>query len=59
MIDDIVDRILEEARSSEIKDSVVSINAVMQEITTRLMNVMDTLREVERREKDGGNKGQG
>lgn len=56
MIDDIVEMILKEARARKGKDLVGQINSVMNEATTKIMGILDNIREEERREKEDEDK---
>jgi len=52
MIDDIVRQVLNEARGRPGKDSVLKIYAVMQDIETRIIELISNIREEERRKEE-------
>ena len=56
MIDDIVELILQEARSRDRKDLISTINSVVNEVNLHLMIVFEIIKEDERRDKEGESK---
>jgi len=57
MIDDIVERILLEAKGKDREDIVAAIYTTMQEVDHKIVNVISNIREEERRVKEDENKG--
>jgi len=56
MIDQIVELILKEARTRTSKDLVANIHTVYSEVSGRILQTMDRLREEERRGKNNEDK---
>lgn len=56
MIDEIVELILKEARTRKGQDLVGAINAVKNEVTSKIMDIYANIREEERRKKEDENK---
>jgi len=57
MIDDIVEMILKEARGRKSGDTITDIRDAMMDANKGVLNVLDRLREEERRKEKDENKG--
>jgi len=57
MIDEIVEMILKEARSRDLKDPLSQLPQIMEDLECKLFDVLDASISEERRKKENENKG--